>query len=97
MFRLPAALGPIALQNKALMYGLLLKAAAETLITLAGDRKHLGAKIGVTAILHTWGMPTCSSLVAAFRRMASVGLPASPGPFFRRSSRPCSGACSSKV
>ena len=55
VFRLPAALGPIALQNKALMYGLLLKAAAETLITLAGDRKHLGAKIGVTAILHTWG------------------------------------------
>ena len=41
VFRLPAALGPIALQNKALVYGLLLKAAAETLITLAGDRKQL--------------------------------------------------------
>src|SRR5580704_7471810 len=55
VFRLPAALGPIALQNKALVYGLLLQAAAETLITVAGDRNHLGAKIGVTAVLHTWG------------------------------------------
>jgi hypothetical protein len=55
VFRLPAALGPIALQNKAVVYGLLLKAAAETLITITGDRKHLGAKIGVTAVLHTWG------------------------------------------
>jgi hypothetical protein len=55
VFRLPAALGPIALQNKALVYSLLLKAAAETLITVADDRNHLGAKIGVTAVLHTWG------------------------------------------
>jgi hypothetical protein len=55
VFTLPAALGPIALQNKALVYGLLLKAAAETLITVAGDRNHLGARIGVTAVLHTWG------------------------------------------
>ncbi len=55
VFRLPAALSPIALQNKAVVYGLLLKAAAETLITLAADRKQLGAKIGVIAILHTWG------------------------------------------
>jgi Putative transposase/Transposase zinc-binding domain len=55
VFRLPAGLGPIALQNKALVYGLLLKAAAETLITIAADRNHLGAKIGVLAVLHTWG------------------------------------------
>src|SRR5260370_26290610 len=55
VFGLPAALSPIALQNKAVVYGMLLKAAAETLITLADDREHLGAKIGVTAILHTWG------------------------------------------
>src|SRR3984893_15031450 len=55
VFKPPASIGVMAYQNKAKVYGLLLKAAAETLITLAGDRKHLGAKIGVTAILHTWG------------------------------------------
>jgi hypothetical protein len=42
-------------QNKALVYGLLFKAAAETLTTIAADPKHLGARIGVTAVLHTWG------------------------------------------
>src|SRR5258708_27817132 len=55
VFTVPAAIGAMAYQNKAKVYGLLLKAAAETLITIAADRKHLGADIGVTAILHTWG------------------------------------------
>jgi hypothetical protein len=55
VFKLPAAIGAMAYQNKAKVYGLLLKAAAETLITIAADRKHLGADIGVTAVLHTWG------------------------------------------
>src|SRR3954453_3490768 len=55
VFTLPAALGGIAYQNKARVYGLLLKAAAEALTTLAADPKHLGARIGVTAVLHTWG------------------------------------------
>jgi len=55
VFKLPAALGAIAYQNKAKVYGLLLKAAAETLITIAADREHLGANIGVTTVLHTWG------------------------------------------
>jgi hypothetical protein len=55
VFKLPAAIGAIAYQNKAKVYGLLLKAAAETLTTIAADRKHLGADIGVTAVLHTWG------------------------------------------
>jgi hypothetical protein len=45
----------MALQNKARVYGLLFKAAAETLTTIAADRKHLGAEIGVIAVLHTWG------------------------------------------
>ena len=45
----------IAYQNKAVVYDLLLKAAAETLITIAADPKHLGARIGLTAVLHTWG------------------------------------------
>ena len=55
VFMVPAAIGAMAYQNKAKVYGLLLKAAAETLITIAADRKHLGADIGVTAVLHTWG------------------------------------------
>jgi len=55
VFTLPAALGAIAYQNKAKLYGLLFTAAVETLTTIAGDPKHLGADIGVTAVLHTWG------------------------------------------
>src|SRR5918912_642124 len=55
VFTLPAALGALAYQNKARVYGLLLTAAAETLTTIAADPKHLGARIGVTAVLHTWG------------------------------------------
>src|ERR1051325_8494868 len=55
VFTLPAEIGAIAYQNKAKVYGLLFKAAADTLITIAADPKHLGADIGVTAVLHTWG------------------------------------------
>src|SRR5215210_4139660 len=55
VFTLPAQLGAIAYQNKALVYGLLFKVAAETLTTIAADPKRLGARIGVTAVLHTWG------------------------------------------
>jgi hypothetical protein len=54
VFTLPSALGAIAYQNKAKVYKLLFTAAAETLTTIAGDPKHLGADIGVTAVLHTW-------------------------------------------
>ena len=55
VFTLPAAIGDIAYQNKAVVYDILFKAAAETLITIAADPKHLGARIGLTAVLHTWG------------------------------------------
>lgn len=55
VFTLPAKIADIAYQNKAVLYGLLLKASAETLNTIAGDPKHLGAKIGFTSVLHTWG------------------------------------------
>src|SRR5262245_17331042 len=55
VFTLPAALGAIAYQNKAKLYGLLFTAAAATLTTIAADPKHLGAHIGLTAVLHTWG------------------------------------------
>jgi hypothetical protein len=55
VFTLPAAIGDIAYQNKAVVYDILFKAAAETLVTIAADPKHLGARIGLTAVLHTWG------------------------------------------
>ncbi len=55
VFTLPAAIGAIAYQNKAVVYGLLFKAASEAMLTIAADPKHLGARIGMTAVLHTWG------------------------------------------
>jgi hypothetical protein len=55
VFTLPAPIGQIAYSNKALIYGLLFEAAAETLLTIAADPKHLGARIGLTMVLHTWG------------------------------------------
>jgi hypothetical protein len=55
VFTLPAEIAPIAYQNKAVVYDLLSRAAAETLITIAADPKHLGARIGATAVLHSWG------------------------------------------
>jgi len=55
VFTIPHELNPLCLQNKKIMYGLLFKAAFETLKELAGDTKHLGADIGLTAVLHTWG------------------------------------------
>ncbi|MEO5338802.1 MAG: IS91 family transposase [Magnetospirillum sp. WYHS-4] len=55
VFTLPAPIADIAHQNKAVIYALLFKAAAEALITIAADPRHLGARIGLTAVLHTWG------------------------------------------
>jgi predicted Zn-ribbon and HTH transcriptional regulator len=55
VFTLPAPISDIAYDNKAVVYGLLFKAAAETLLTIAADPRHLGARIGLTAVLHTWG------------------------------------------
>ena len=55
VFTLPAEVAAIAWQNKALVYDLLFKAASETMLTIAADPRHLGAKIGITAVLHSWG------------------------------------------
>jgi transposase-like zinc-binding protein/putative transposase len=55
VFTLPAAIADIAYQNKTVIYDLLFKASSETLLTIAADPKHLGARIGITAVLHTWG------------------------------------------
>jgi hypothetical protein len=55
VFTLPSAIGDIAYQNKAVIYDLLFKASSETMLTIAADLKHLGARIGITSVLHSWG------------------------------------------
>jgi len=55
VFTVPAPISAIAYYNKAVIYGLLFEIAAETLRTIAADPKHLGAQIGATLVLHTWG------------------------------------------
>jgi Transposase zinc-binding domain len=55
VFTVPAPIASIALQNKAVVYDILFRAAADTVQTIAADPKHLGVTIGMTAVLHTWG------------------------------------------
>jgi hypothetical protein len=55
VFTLPAPIADIAYTNKRVIYDLLFKAAADATLTIAADPKHLGARIGITAVLHTWG------------------------------------------
>ena len=55
VFTLPAEVADLAFHNKAVVYDLLFRTASETMLTIAADPKHLGARIGITAVLHTWG------------------------------------------
>ena len=55
VFTLPARIAAIAYQNKAVVYDLLLKVSAETLLAIAADPQRLGARIGILSVLHTWG------------------------------------------
>ena len=55
VFTVPAEVADIAFHNKATVYDILFKAASETLLTIGKDPKHLGARLGLTAVLHTWG------------------------------------------
>ena len=55
VFTLPARIADIAYQNKAVIYDLLFKASSETMLTIAADPKHLGARIGILSVLHSWG------------------------------------------
>jgi hypothetical protein len=55
VFSLPSQIADIAYQNKALIYALLFKASSQTMLTIAADPKHLGARIGILSVLHTWG------------------------------------------
>jgi hypothetical protein len=55
VFTLPTEIAEIAFHNKVVVYNLLFRAASETMLTIAADPKYLGARIGITAVLHTWG------------------------------------------
>ena len=55
VFTLPSAIGDIAYHNKAVIYALLFSTSAETMLTIAADPRHLGARIGITSVLHSWG------------------------------------------
>jgi len=84
VFTLPAPISDLAYYNKAVIYNLLFQAAAQTLQIIAKDPKHLGAKIGVTLVLHTWGSamthhPHVHGVVTGggLSIMVSSGLPAS--------------------
>ena len=55
VFTLPMQVADVAFQNKAVIYDLLFRAASETMLTIAADSRHLGGRIGITAVLHTWG------------------------------------------
>jgi hypothetical protein len=85
VFTLPVEIAPIAYQNKTAVYDLLFRAAAETLLTIAADHKHLGAGIGFTAVLHTWGSAMThhphlisSCRPAGYRMTAHAGCTADP-------------------
>ena len=102
VFTLPAPLGKIAFQNKTAVYAILFRAAAETLATIAADPRHLGAQLGMTMVLHTWGqtlqhtrMSTASCRVVGPHLTAPVGSLAAPTSSCRcASSRRCSAGCS---
>ena len=95
VFTLPAAIADIAYQNKAVIYDLLFKASSETLLTIAADPKHLGARIGITAVLHTLGLGDDPSSARAHDRARRRAL-ARSAPSGSRASRAsfCRCACS---
>jgi hypothetical protein len=71
VYTLPSELRDIAYQNKHLLYDLLMKAAAETTLAIAADPKRLGARIGVTAVLHTWGSALTQNPHSRYRALSS--------------------------
>jgi hypothetical protein len=71
VFTLPASIARIAYQNKAVVYDLLFKASAETLLTIAADPKHLGAQIAITSVLHTWGSTMTQNPHSRYRALSS--------------------------
>jgi hypothetical protein len=71
VFTLPAAIANIAYQNKAAIYDILFTASAETMTAIAADPKHLGARIGITAVLHTWGSAMTQNPHSGYQALSS--------------------------
>ena len=71
VFTLPTAIADLAYQNKAVIYDLLLKASSETVLKIAADPKHLGARVGITAVLHTWGSTMIQNPHSRYRALSS--------------------------
>ena len=71
VFTLPAPAREIAFQNKAIVYDNPVPTAAETHATIAADPEHLGARIGVTAVLHTWGQRCTQNPHSRYRALSS--------------------------
>ena len=102
VFTPPAEIASNAYQNKTVVYDLLFRTAAETLLTIAADPKHLGARIGATAVLHSWGSamthhPHLHMMCRAVgsRSTAGAGCAASPASYCRYGCFPgCSGGSS---
>jgi hypothetical protein len=71
VYTLPSELRDVAYQNKRVVFNLLMKAAAETTLTIAADPKRLGARIGITAVLHTWGSALTLNPHSRYRALSS--------------------------
>jgi hypothetical protein len=71
VYTLPSRLRDIAYQNKRVVYDLLMKAAAETTLAIAADPKRLGARIGITSVLHTWGSAMTQNPHSRYRALSS--------------------------
>ena len=71
VYTLPSELRDVAYQNKRVVYKLLMKAAAETTLAIASDPKHLGARIGIIAVLHTWGSAMTLNPHSRYRALSS--------------------------
>ena len=90
VFTVPQEIAAIAYQNKELVYGILFRATAETLSTIAADPKHLGAEIGFFAVLHTWGsnLHFTRTCIASFRAVVCLPTASAGSPAARTSSYP---------
>ena len=71
VFTLPAKIAAIAYQNKAVVYDLLFKASSEAVLTIAADPEHLGGRIGITAVLHTWGSTMTQNPHSGYQALSS--------------------------
>ena len=71
VFSLPAQIADIAYQNKAVIYNLLFKASSDATLTIAADPKHLGARVGILSVLHTWGSALTQNPHSEYQALSS--------------------------